>query len=156
MSMGVEGLAHVAGGGPGGSRVSVTLRNVLGMRVQLGWGLLAPGHSHDEELCPPPSLSLCLAPWGREEGGNTGRVQRCVLSQGLKWDRWKTPTRGGGGGAGGVLTESLGLLILINGRTDIFRTRPATLPRQRLILIFNHRDTIYGGAFRVCVGWGGG
>lgn len=133
--MGVEGFAHVAGGGPGGSRVSVTLRNVLGIRVQLGWGSwplatvmmksFGPHLSLSRafSLSPPPPL--CLAFWGREEGGNTGRVQRYVLSQGLKWDRWKTTSfsRGEGGkalrhdcGQEEGVTESLELLILIKVR----------------------------------------
>lgn len=81
--------------------MSVTVRNVLGVRVQLWWGLLTPGHSHDEELCPLLSQSGSL---GRAGGGNTGKVQRCDLSQGLKWDqivgepRTRCPTRSAGGG----------------------------------------------------------
>lgn len=59
MSMGRwgGGVCSCIGAGDviGGSRVSFTLRNVLGMRVQLWRGLLAPGHSHDEE--PGPILS---------------------------------------------------------------------------------------------------
>lgn len=55
-----------AGGATGASRASVTVRNALGMRVQLRWGLLAPGHGHDEELCPLLSQSGSLGGQGEE------------------------------------------------------------------------------------------
>lgn len=75
-----------------------SLRNASCVRVQLRWGLLASGQSHDGEL-PPQSDSLGRkgdqgrrGEGGREErrtGGNTARAhtQPSDLSQGLKWDQ---------------------------------------------------------------------
>lgn len=83
-----------------------SLRNVSCVRVQLWWGLLAPGHSHDGELpLWAPSSHLILTLWGGEgrpgeggekEGGNTSsraQTQASALSQGVEMgsDSRKTP-----------------------------------------------------------------
>lgn len=97
-----------------------------GRRCGCGGGswLLAPGHSRDEEFCPLLSQSGSL---GRAAGGNTSKVQRSDLSQGLKWDqivgepRARRPT----GSAGvGSLTEMLHLIPIFNHRDNIWQRIP--------------------------------
>ena len=72
------------------------------MRVQLWWGLLAPGHSHDGEL---PLLGSVLPPHSDSLGGGEGRPGEggekggegtpaaehkhtpLISVKGLKWDQ---------------------------------------------------------------------
>lgn len=59
--------------------MSVTVRNVLGTKVRLWWGLLAPGHSQDEEFSPS---SLSLALWGGQQEETPAKFNAVISVKG--------------------------------------------------------------------------
>lgn len=98
--------------------VCVTTSNVFGVKAQLWWGLVAPSHSHDEELClppPPPPLSGRLSGEGRRrthrQSSTIGWLEKPTLSV-----RHVQP-------GVGSLTESLQLktLIKVQDVADVLR-----------------------------------